>query len=307
MEITGTAPADLQVGAFANFRIFISNVSDSATLILSVAFKLDNSEGPLDLGRSLRGALRFDSAAGEYIYDPAVPENTSEPLQEGLLLPGQTLIVERSTRLLGRQEEAVVRYLKLNSADLRGEIYLPERETSLQTRFRRPDQRTLRGFQTRTPRSPAFADSLGPESVLASRSLLARPAETASQLIELPVRPPAVPWTEAEKRGRGRGRFLTYCAALGGWIFESEGGHWLVSAGGDRPLPLASPRFYRDLDLNGGFELALDDKTARRIGVAAGSKVDAQAAARVLEAIRTAGLRIERRELGAERWVYEVQ
>lgn len=307
IEIDGTAPVALEVGGFAHLRISISNVSDLAILILSVGFKFDFAEGPLELGRPVPGAVRLDATSGEYTYDPAAPQRTSEPLQEGLLLQGQTLIVRRAVRLLGAREEAVVRYLKLNPADLHGEIYFPEGETGLPARFRRPDEHALRLFLGCATRSPNLGGTAGPGSVLVSSRLLARPAQTASQVIEWPVRPPAVPWAEAMKRGRDRGRFLTYCTTLRGWIFESDEGHWLVSAGHDRPLPLAPPRLYRDLDLNGWFDLVADDAAAGRIGGIAGSKIEAGAAARVLEAIRAGGFRIERRAQGEDQWVYEVR
>jgi hypothetical protein len=314
IEITGTAPPGLEVGGFADLTILITNATDAAVLLLSVASKYDISEEPLELGRTARGSLRFDIALGEYTYDPTAPRQTSEPVQEGLLLPGQTLVVERMVRLIGPREEAVVRYHKLDAEDLRGEVYFPFRETGLRTRFRRPDPHALREFQAFTPRSPAHGSEPGRESVLASRRLLERSPETASQLIELPVRPPPLPWADAEKRGRERGRFLTYCTTLRGWIFAGEDGHWLISASEDLPLPPAPARLYRDLDLDGRFELVVEDKTARELGLPSrpadgrqASEIAAAAAPRILEAIRTAGFRIERQVQGFDRSHYVVR
>ncbi|HLG43103.1 MAG TPA: hypothetical protein VI643_07035, partial [Planctomycetota bacterium] len=143
----------------------------------------------------------------------------------------------------------------------------------------------------------------GRESILASRTLLSRPAKSAAQAVEFPgAKSPPLPWAEAEKRGKGR--FLTYCVSFGGWVFATDEGNLVVGASGDRKLPSAPARLYRDLDLDHKFTLQVDEKSARELGVKAEpgdgmyrqglfAAVTAAESPRVLEAIRTMGKKIE--------------
>jgi len=252
-----------------------------------------------------------------YTYDAMAQQATSEQFQEGLLLPGQSLVVDRTIRLLGPREEIIVAYGELTELDVRRELYFAARDSGIRTKYRRPDDAALREFAALGPRTPNVGTGPGRESVLATQPLMTRPGKTATQAVDFAgAKSPPLVWAEAEKRGRGR--FLTYCVTFGGWVFAGDGGDVVVGATGDRSLPSAPARLYRDLDLDHKFTLRVDEKSARELGVKAQpgdgmyrqglfAEVTAAESPRVLEAARAAGRRIELQRYFFDRYFYSLR
>lgn len=169
---------------------------------------------------------------------------------EGLLLPGQSLVVEMPFRVLHPFETFRFRLVRLTTADVM-------REWSW-------DEAKLEAYRKFYGRIVERRDRPVPESVTA----ISKP-ETDAQTIEVgfgKLKEPRVPFEKASQSA-GPHEAYTYSLILGGWIFKAGGKDILVSANFPRTeLASCPPRAYRDMDQNQSIDVHVDFALAKTLG-----------------------------------------
>jgi hypothetical protein len=172
---------------------------------------------------------------------------------EGLLLPGQSLVLERSFRVMHPTETFRFHVVRLSIPGVMQEWGWNEAQLE-----------TYRKFHGRIvePRARPV-----PESVTVSDALSKRPTE--AQAIEVgfgKLPDPRVSFETASQKA-GKHESVTYSLVLGGWIFKSGSKDILVSANYPRTeVASCPPRAYRDMDVNNSIDVKLDFASAKALG-----------------------------------------
>lgn len=192
--------------------------------------------------------LRYDSARDEFLPAADTKAIGAEPLNVGLLLPGEAIQFRPRIRLLGFPRRYVVRYFQYGADEAAQLVYFEERREG-RVRYRRVTGKDVAEMVPSRQPEGTHRSVVFPHG----DSILETP-RTLEVSLDVPAAPRSFRLSHAlQKAAVAEADVVesTYSMRFGGWAFRTRTAAWLVTQRAVSPLPPIArfELFFQHLDL----------------------------------------------------------
>lgn len=250
-------PAEASFGYMTRIKFVVENPKDAkdAMLVLSLAPTRNTSEEGFDFAHPVYGEI--ERAGGEYRYNAMAQQASAMNVHEGLLLPGQSLILEVSFRVIYPSETFRFRIVRMSLEETVKACFAYVKNAA----FRPLDLDAYRQIHGRI-----VARATGPVESSVLVTTLGAPEEQSVEVGFGTLKTPKISF-EAASRQVGEFKQVLYCRTLGGWVFKGDGKDILVGSIYPRSeIAGCHPRVYRDIDMANSIPVRIDAPTAKELG-----------------------------------------
>jgi hypothetical protein len=114
LKMTAKLESAATIGKLAQLELEIENLSSEPITIIEIDPQ-QPCEEPILLIRSLYGSIQYVKENDEYIYDPLKQSQTSIPISEGMIAPGEKLVLEVQYRPFAQREKFEIQYAQIST------------------------------------------------------------------------------------------------------------------------------------------------------------------------------------------------
>ncbi len=246
LDVMSPDPIEGEIGLFV---IQLRNASKDRVVVLKDVAGPDGAP-VISWSAASQRALRYDAAKDEYVPAADPKPGPVEPLNVGVLLPGETIQFRPRIRFIGFPKRFAVRHFDYSREEAAQNLYWEQREAGGRVRYRRisavdVEEKLLSSRSVEgTHRSVVFPHG---------DSILEQP-RSADLRLDQDVRPRAFRLADAAAKAKVDPAAVTeatWSTYLEGWALRTAAGSWLATPRGAVPLPPISSleAFFQHLDL----------------------------------------------------------